>query len=58
VDLSKPGCDDIEDDRPVSVRDTLVFLEVACFATPASVPTTPGGQFILQFGIGLLELNF
>ncbi|XP_060079658.1 RING finger protein 17-like [Ylistrum balloti] len=36
VDLSKPPDDDIVDDRPISVRDTLVFLELANFITPAS----------------------
>jgi len=27
-----------DDDRPVSVRDALVFLEVARFSSPASKP--------------------
>ncbi|XP_033741542.1 LOW QUALITY PROTEIN: RING finger protein 17-like [Pecten maximus] len=36
IDLSKPPDDDIMDDRPISVRDTLVFLELANFITPAS----------------------
>ncbi|KAL3883135.1 hypothetical protein ACJMK2_029428 [Sinanodonta woodiana] len=42
VDLSKPPYDDITDDTPVSVRDALVFLELARFESPASVPV-PGG---------------
>ena len=29
VDLSKPPAEDIPDDRPVSVRDALVFMELA-----------------------------
>ncbi|CAH1798876.1 unnamed protein product [Owenia fusiformis] len=37
VDLSKPPNEDIEDDRPVSVRDALVFLELAVFLSEASV---------------------
>ena len=43
VDLSKPPNEDIEDDRPVSVRDALVFLELACFESPASIEL-PGGK--------------
>ncbi|KAK3578563.1 hypothetical protein CHS0354_025278 [Potamilus streckersoni] len=42
VDLSKPPYDDILNDTPVSVRDALVFLELARFESPASVPV-PGG---------------
>ena len=43
VDLSKPPDDDIADDRPVSVRDALVFLELANFESELSVPG-PKGQ--------------
>ncbi|XP_048577826.1 RING finger protein 17 isoform X3 [Nematostella vectensis] len=40
VDLKNPDNDEPthDDDRPASVRDALVFLEVACFRSPASVP--------------------
>lgn len=34
VDLSKPPNEDIKDDRPISVRDSLVFLELARFISP------------------------
>jgi len=43
VDLSKPPLDDIEDDRPCSVRDALVFLELGCFTSQKSMPLYPGG---------------
>ena len=43
VDLSKPPDDDIADDRPVSVRDALVFLELANFESELSIPG-PKGQ--------------
>ncbi|XP_071137588.1 RING finger protein 17-like isoform X1 [Mytilus edulis] len=36
VDLSKPPNEDIKDDRPISVRDSLVFLELAKFISPDS----------------------
>lgn len=41
VDLRKPEGDEeaaLDDDRPISVRDALVFLEVAVFFSPASQP--------------------
>lgn len=40
VDLRRPEDDEPtqDDDRPVSVRDALVFLEVARFSSPASKP--------------------
>ena len=40
VDLRRPEDDEPtqDDDRPVSVRDALVFLEVARFTSPASRP--------------------
>ena len=47
VDLSKPPDDDIADDRPVSVRDALVFLELANFESELSVPG-PKGQCHLR----------
>jgi hypothetical protein len=34
VDLSKPPNEDIKDDRPISVRDSMVFLELARFISP------------------------
>lgn len=40
VDLSRPPSQDIEDDGPVSVRDALVFLGFAMFASPHSAPVT------------------
>lgn len=48
VDLSKPPADDIDDDRPMSLRDALVFLELACFTSPMSVPSSPNGQLCLS----------
>ncbi|XP_048239556.1 RING finger protein 17-like isoform X2 [Haliotis rufescens] len=33
VDLHKPSIDNILDDRPISLRDSLVFLELARFVT-------------------------
>ncbi|XP_053397741.1 RING finger protein 17-like isoform X2 [Mercenaria mercenaria] len=42
VDLCKPADDDIVDDRPMSVRDALVFLDLARFESPCSLPE-PGG---------------
>ena len=38
VDLSRPASSDIEDDGPVSVRDALVFQDLAHFASPHSLP--------------------
>lgn len=38
VDLSRPASVDVEDDGPVSVRDALVFLDLAHFASPHSLP--------------------
>ena len=42
VDLRKPDDDEptLDDDRPISVRDALVFLEVAVFFSPASQPNS------------------
>lgn len=36
VDLSKPLLDSAKDEVPVSIRDALVFLELAQFITPES----------------------
>uniref|UniRef100_A0ABM0MVM3 Tudor domain-containing protein 1-like n=1 Tax=Saccoglossus kowalevskii TaxID=10224 RepID=A0ABM0MVM3_SACKO len=53
IDLQKPPSDDIDNDTPVSVRDALVFLELAQFETPASRPlpgvpmVTPPRKFVL-----------
>ena len=38
VDLSRPASSDVEDDGPVSVRDALVFLDFAHFASPHTLP--------------------
>ncbi|XP_022081724.1 RING finger protein 17-like isoform X2 [Acanthaster planci] len=38
VDLHKPPLLEVEDDMPISLRDALVFLELACFVSPESVP--------------------
>ena len=40
IDLRRPEDDEPtqDDDRPASVRDALVFLEVARFSSPASKP--------------------
>lgn len=46
VDLSRPACDEIEDDRPASVRDALVFLELACFTTAESVYVESGQDWL------------
>ncbi|XP_013416573.1 RING finger protein 17 [Lingula anatina] len=46
VDLSKPPNDGIQDDRPVSMRDSLVFLELACLATPESTHVTSGPMLL------------
>jgi len=37
VDLSRPASSDVEDDGPVSVRDALVFQDLAHFASPHSL---------------------
>ncbi|XP_064628866.1 RING finger protein 17-like [Lineus longissimus] len=37
VDLCKPPYEEVADDRPISVRDALVFLELAVFFSPQSV---------------------
>ena len=44
VDLRTPEDDEPtqDNDRPASVRDALVFLEVARFTSPASRPTQGG----------------
>ena len=34
VDLTKPAIPNLENDSPVSVRETLVFLEHATFGQP------------------------
>lgn len=52
VDLSKPPDEDntedvITDDRPVSVRDALVFLELANLESPYSLPE-PGGKVYMM----------
>ncbi|XP_078698177.1 RING finger protein 17-like isoform X3 [Branchiostoma floridae x Branchiostoma belcheri] len=39
VDLHKPPNEDIDTDMPVSLRDALVFLEVAYLRSPHSVPS-------------------
>ena len=40
VDLRRPDDEEPtqDDDRPVSVRDALVFLDVACIFSPSSFP--------------------
>ena len=38
VDLHKLPNEEVENDMPVSLRDALVFLELACFRTPESIP--------------------
>ncbi|WAR08965.1 RNF17-like protein [Mya arenaria] len=38
VDLSKPADEEIADDRPISVRDALVFLDLANVESPYSLP--------------------
>ncbi|XP_052239126.1 RING finger protein 17-like isoform X2 [Dreissena polymorpha] len=43
VDLSKPADEEILDDRPISVRDALVFLELANLESPYSLPE-PGSS--------------
>ena len=45
VDLSKPPDSDIVDDTPVSVRDALVFFELANLESPNSLPN-PRGMYI------------
>ncbi|XP_051882620.1 RING finger protein 17 [Pristis pectinata] len=40
VDLQKPPLDKMENDVPVSLRDALVFLELARFVNECSVPTS------------------
>ena len=49
VDLRRPDDEEPtnDDDRPVSVRDALVFLEVACLFSPSSFPNA--GQSCLFF---------
>ena len=48
VDLSKPPTDEIEDDRPMSMRDALVFLEYASFMKSESAPNAKGGEGTLK----------
>ena len=56
VDLSKPPDDDIADDRPVSVRDALVFLELANFESELSVPGPKGlCSFMAILTLSLLQ---
>lgn len=45
VDLKRPEDDEPtrDDDRPVSVRDAMVFLDVAVFFSPSSSPNA--GRF-------------
>ena len=52
VDLKRPDDDEPtqDDDRPASVRDALVFLEVARFVSPAS---KPDGLFVCLFVVCL-----
>ncbi|XP_071800473.1 RING finger protein 17-like isoform X2 [Asterias amurensis] len=38
VDLHKLPIQEVENDMPISLRDALVFLELACFVSPESVP--------------------
>ncbi|KAI0240502.1 hypothetical protein LSAT2_008731 [Lamellibrachia satsuma] len=47
VDLSKPPSDEIEDDRPVSMRDALVFLELTRFSSPRSVLESTWGNLVI-----------
>ena len=49
VDLSKPPDSDIMDDSPASVRDALVFLELANLESPNSLPKPRGNTFFLEF---------
>lgn len=51
VDLRKPDDDEPtrDDDRPVSVRDALVFLEVAAFLSPASLPNSNMHQPVRKY---------
>ena len=60
VDLSKPESEALcVDDRPVSVRDSLVFLEMAIFNTRSA--SQPGGSFdslIMSLLLGILSKIF
>ncbi|XP_038076569.1 RING finger protein 17-like isoform X2 [Patiria miniata] len=50
VDLHKPPLLEVENDMPISLRDALVFLELACFVSPDSVPeATPSRGPPLKF---------
>lgn len=52
VDLRKPEGDEeaaLDDDRPISVRDALVFLEVAVFFSPASQPNAGLDSYYNRF---------
>ena len=40
VDLSRPPVDDIDSDTPVSVRDALIFTELAKFTSAYSIPNS------------------
>lgn len=53
IDLGKLSRTDASDDRPVSVRDSLVFLELAAFASPAS-SVLQGGPSVYPAITGLL----
>ena len=52
VDLRQPDDDEptLDDDRPISVRDALVFLEVAVFFSPASHPNA-GEMIVLDVSV-------
>lgn len=56
IDLRRPEDDEPtqDDDRPASVRDALVFLEVARFSSPASKPE--GLLFVCLFVLSELVL--
>ena len=56
VDLSKPLLDNAKDEVPVSIRDALVFLELAQFITPESGNITGEPESGLMGGDGWLLL--
>lgn len=59
VDLSKPVLDATKNEVPISIRDALVFLELAQFITPDSGNITGNlMQMMSFFSTWLNVLNF
>lgn len=55
VDLSKPVLDATKNEVPISIRDALVFLELAQFITPDSGNITGNLMQMMSFFFNLTE---